>query len=280
MSIKTLYRGFKFRTNDLLEIHERIMEWRQELEGRHRQALASLFAKLAVAMVDREALKPGTYAGKVPLAEAWSGVWDMQREVKAKGLRNPLVDFDFSISILPHGGEVFGIVYTDQHEWFDLWLAKDFVTEFAYWNSGDAPEEIGAEEWERRGDIWRAILEDNGYRTPAMSGFSAECTRDGLHPTTEEIVASAPSFEYRVAEMARLRTIGEEVSRRAGDQPGEMTDQERRARGARMMELVFEVETWLRSDEGQAALRLDMAAVGAKLKPVIVTDDLASAIPD
>jgi hypothetical protein len=279
MSTKTLYRGFKFRTNDLLEIHQRIMEWRQELEDRHRQALSGLFAKLAVAMVDREALNPGSHAGKVPLSEAWSMVWDMQREVKSKGLRNPLVDFDFSISILPYGGEVFGIVYTDQHEWFDVWMTKDFVTEFAYWNSGDAPEEIGEEEWARRGDTWRAILEDNGYRTPAMSGFSAECTRDSLHPTTEEIVAAAPSFESRVAEMARFRTIGEEVRRRAGDPPEDMPEEECRARGARMMELVSEVESWLRSDEGQAALRLDITALRAKLKPEIVKDDLTSAIP-
>ncbi len=279
MSLKTLNYAFKFKSSDFLEIHRSIMEWRGELSVLHNRALSNLFATLAVNMIDRATLNPGAYAGKSPLPEAWSSVWEKQREVKRTGIRNPLVDFEFSISLMPHEGDVYGIVFTERHDWREMWLAKDFVEDFSYWNSGDRPEEFTAEEWENRYATWSALLEQGNYRTPSMCGFYADCTLETEHPTVAQVVAAIPPFEERVRDQARMRVMGAELARRRDEMAATMTEQEKEQIPSMMFGMVPEVESWLRTPDGKSEMDAMTARVSAVLKPEITVADLSNTLP-
>ncbi len=279
MSVKALYNGFKFKSSEFTDIHRWIMEWRTELSVLHKAALSKLIATLSVSMIDRAAITPGTNAGKSPLIDTWGSVLDMQKEVKTKGIRNPLVDFEFSICLFPFEGSVYGIVYTERQDWLSMWLEKDFVEEFAYWNSGDRPEEYTEEEWNSRYEIWMSILEQGSHRVPAMCGFNADCTHEYEHPTSEEVLAAVPSFAERVREQARLRVMSEELSRRRDERQASMTEEEKQGRPAEVFAMVTDVERWLKTPEGDVELQAMIARLSSILKSELTRDDLVRDLP-
>jgi hypothetical protein len=98
---------------------------------------------------------------------------DDRRDVAHKGLRNPLVDTDFKLTVFPRrDGFVYGIAYHDHPAWFERWLKVPGVTEYGYWNNTDEPEGMSAEEWEARKKKWDELIPPP--HVPAMFGLSID----------------------------------------------------------------------------------------------------------
>src|SRR3546814_20897990 len=86
--------------------------------------------------------------------------------------------------------------------WLAAWMQKPGVEPFAYWDHTDPDEGLSRAEWRRRGRIWSAILDRNGG-TPAMSGFTAQCTPPHApYPKPDEVVRQVASFEDRLNRVA------------------------------------------------------------------------------
>ena len=123
MSTK-IYNGFRFKDTDLLAVYKLVMEWRLELMPLHERAVHRFIAEIACNLVDDESISPSSTEGTAPLLKGMSILWKMQEDVRKTLRRNPAVDFDFSLSILPHDGRVYGIVFTEQQDWLRLWMAR------------------------------------------------------------------------------------------------------------------------------------------------------------
>lgn len=269
-----IFNGFKLKTADLAEIHAYIMEWRSELKTLHTAALARVQADIAIELFDKAAISPGTHAGVSPLIHAYGQVMDRQQEIKKSGRRDPAIDFEFGISLMPYDGAVYGMVFSEQHKWVSLWMEKAFVEDFCYWNNTDAPDDINEHTWDARGEVWDAILDFAISTAPSMAGFTADCTHPNTWADGEDVLRSVPAFEIRVDRMARSIVMAEDYQRR--HIPGETPPSEFGA----MISTWREVEQWMKTVDGQARLEVEKTRVASLLKPIVTSDDFLSPIPE
>lgn len=279
MSTK-VYNGFKFKSSDMIDIHTAIMDFRMELEALHLRALAELYAKLAVQMIDKAAMVPGKHAGESPLVKAWENVITRQKEIKKTGGRDPDVDFDFSLSILPFRGEVYGIVYTEKSAWRDLWLEKDFVEDFSYWNNSDRPEGLSKDDWKHRSDVWHDMFGTGIFTVPAMCGFNADCTRESLHPSSEDVLAAVPSFEDRVLYHAINEVAGAEFGRRKAAMERDTPEEEQKFIPSHYFGMVTDARRWLTTEDGKLAVEAEVSRLRTILPPEITREILIGHLPE
>lgn len=247
MSVK-IYYGFKFHSGSLRDLQAFLMKWRGILKPLHRAELAAVHARIATDTFDQSYTSPQKHAGKTPLMEALHSVMDRQREIKKTGYRDCEVDFYFEVSIMPHGRNIYGIIYTERGNWRDLFLDQPEISDFSYWDNSDRPDEITARQWRHRYKVWNAILLTDPDAIPAMRGLSAQCTTESLYIEADEIVAAIKPHEVRVRNLARDAVMGAEIQRRMA----ELSEAERKAR---LFETFFDVERWLKSSDGDVLLQ-------------------------
>lgn len=107
--------------------------------------------------------------GSTPI-QAYDSWQDRRRRVKTTGERDPFIDTEFSVSIIPAGRQTLGIVYTEQTPWFNAFVAHPGVEEYGYWDNTDGPDEVSEQEWEGRRRAWE-VLKDGPV---SMQSFSIE----------------------------------------------------------------------------------------------------------
>jgi hypothetical protein len=206
MSTK-IYTGFRFRSHDMFEIHGLIARWRDSLVTFHNDEMAVLLASMCAETIDRNVTEAGRNAGKYPYRDAHQEIRTRQKEILGSGARDPEVDFDFEVSILPHDGAVYGMIFSERSRWIDLWMEQEEVEDFSYWNNVDRPSDISEDEWKERSETWSRILRSNAAGTPGMVGFSAQCTDRFVQPTLADVVDQLPSFEERLKKQSRSSAI-------------------------------------------------------------------------
>jgi hypothetical protein len=266
MSTK-IYGGFKFANPDLTVIHSQLMDWRNELRPLHQQAANAFVAEIAIHMFDTARMRPGSHTGETPLMEAISALWDRQAKVTKIHLRDPLVDFEFAVSLMPFEGQVYGIAYTEQREWHSLWMAKPFIVDFAYWDNTDPPEDLPDEEWQERDRAWDSIFKSAIMSAPSMAGFTAECTHDTLMPDTENVVAALPAFEDRVTRWAKKEAANKLLQKIASERgPSTSADEH--------TEYYYDAMQVLRSAEGEALIESEKPRIAGILEPKVTREML------
>jgi hypothetical protein len=268
MSTK-IYGGFKFADPDLTVIHRHIMDWRKELRPLHQKAANVFVAEIAINIFDNERMRPGSHTDKVPLMEGISTLWDRQSEVKKTQRRDPLVDFEFTISLMPFEGQVYGIVYTEQREWQSLWMDKPFIIDFSYWDNTDPPEELPYEEWEERGRVWSTIFDGAIMSAPSMAGFNADCTHDTLMPDTENVVAVLPTHEERAVRRARFAAATAHVERLKAAKGQPKTSFEG-------TEYSLDAMEWLQTEDGRKAQDAETRRIAGILEAEVTREMLLS----
>lgn len=267
MSTKII-NGFRFQSRDLVEIHDLVAAWRKTLASRHRADLAELIADMCVDIIDGNAMEPMRFAGKSPYDEARSEIRTRQKEILGSGSRDPQVDFDFEVSILPHEGSVYGMVFSERQKWIDLWMDQDGLEDYSYWNNTDRPDDVTDAEWECRGKTWDAILLANPAGTPGMAGFTAQCADRFNKPEVAEIMRSIPTFESRVARQARNSAVGRVYAR--------MEEEEREP--ANPFGTLMKIERWL-SGDGSHVLEEERIRVASILPREVTADMIFSKLP-
>lgn len=270
MSTK-IYTGFRFRTNDIFAIHRLVAKWRVELAAIHRSELAFLLAGMCTETIDRNAINAERNAGKNPFREARMEVRTRQKEILGSGHRDPEVDFDFEIAILPYDGHVYGMVFSERSRWVGRWMELEDVEDYSYWDNTDRPDEISAEDWKARDRVWDGILRANAAGTPGMSGFSAQCTDRMLQPGLDEVMECIPAFEARVA--ARARETAMDSVYMAMREKMARADEEQNP-----FALLRKIESWLDGD-GAHVLESERSRVAQLLSSSITSEMLTSALP-
>lgn len=186
--------GFRFRTTDLGEVMALLDRWRRRVRADAVRMAAEWLAREGVDLIDG-AVASGREVPEQPLVEAGKR-WNGLRENLQKRRREPEVDYDFQIGILPHDGALYGILHTEQRAWRKDWFAEDLVEPMPYWNGTDGPEDMSEADWDARGRLWDAIMPSG---IPANHGLTADLHDPWfMKPPPEAVLAALPSFEDRV----------------------------------------------------------------------------------
>jgi hypothetical protein len=275
MSTK-IYNGFRLAHSDLLRAHDEIMAWRRELDALHRQKVVDYLARTCIGILDRYACDPSSAAehhGNSPLSSAYETLFERQKRIRTEQSRDPEVDFGFQMALMPFEGRVYGIVYTEQRDWLEAWMAKPFVEPFPYWNNTDRPDTVREDEWNERARIWHEITERAVGRVPAMAGFTVDCTLDA-HALCrhEDVLARIPSFENRLARISFNIAVNERVRAELEKRPDE---EARRS----FVAIFMRASDWVKGEEGAASLQAVRERCRALLKREITMDDLLAELP-
>ncbi|NTF16817.1 hypothetical protein G6L37_00060 [Agrobacterium rubi] len=267
MSTK-IFTGFRFRSQNLFEIHDMVSRWRELLAERHRADLAKLIADMSSDLIDRNTADPSKFAGKTPYSEVRSEIRTRQKEILGSGSRDPDVDFDFELSLLPHGGNVYGMAFCERQSWIDLWMAQGWVEDFSYWNNSDRPDGVSCDDWDARAETWTQILSSNPAGTPGMAGFTAQCVDRFSKPQASQILQSMPAFESRVQRQAKSAAVGKVYDR--------FKEEERET--ANPFATLMKIERWLAGD-GAHALDEEKERMRSALHPDITEKMVFEPLP-
>lgn len=252
----TIADGFRFRTSSLEEVMQLLGQWRHRVRSDAECMAEEWLATESVKLIDQAIARNGDIP-VAPLADI-RAQWDKLRDNLKNRRREPQVDYDFTVCILPHAGQFYGIVYTEQQVWRTDWFTEDLVDPMPYWNGTDGPEDLSESEWEARGRLWDEIMPSG---IPANHGLSAD-----LHdlwfltPGPDAVVAAQPSFERRLARTAHeeviLRKQRELYEARGGTNDDQMSALVRDYVAARK---------WATTPAGRAAI----AAEEIRLRPLL-----------
>ena len=199
MSTK-IYNGFKFKkTPTLFEIKELASRFRAIIVPIVLKKVNTVIAWKTVCQIDRESLlgKPQKEWCN-PLISAITEFEERERKVRETNRRDPLVDMEFNVCILPTKDQTYGIVYTEQNDLLEMWLEQKEIVWYPYWDNTDPMEGISWEDWEERGKEWDQALEE-GYGIPSQNGMTIEFIHRysfGM-PTADDVLACMPSLEER-----------------------------------------------------------------------------------
>lgn len=267
MSTK-IYNGLRFVSTDLYEIHQQFMDWRKRIHELTDEYENKMIALKVVQIIDRQTIIETDEPIKNPMSHVWNEITDAQQEIKKTGRRQPAVDFDFEVSLMPHKGRVYGIVFCEQGPWVREFMAQNWVEEFGYWNNTDPPEDMDEAEWDIRGEIWNDVLQN---KAPAQVGFTASCTRPYSWPSREAVLAAIPSLDDRV------RYLAKDIVFARKSKELYPKDVEPKKIG---FEWLFRTEDYLKSDEGKAEIAEEAKRIEPLLKRELTVVDILGWDPE
>lgn len=208
MSTK-IYNGFRFAQKDLRKVYEALHAYRSVICDDRVLAEKKFMAEQAVLFIDKY-LITGTVdermsTGHNPTLAAYCAMNARQRDIKRTGLRDPAVDFEFTVVVMPHKGSNYGIVYTDQSAWLKKFMKQSWVREYAYWNNSDPPQTITERAWAQRGKVWDAILAASPDDSPAGCGMVVEFGKTSAFCfTASDLLPHVPNRKTRAAWAASM----------------------------------------------------------------------------
>lgn len=238
----TIGSGFRVRAGSLLVLHERLSALRGPIRDLQRRADAAFLCHHAVHAIDLAAARGEGVAR--PLSAARNELDERRRKITTTGHRDPAVDLDFSVGLMPYGKFVYGMIFTEHRDWADLLLAQPWAEPFHYWNGTDRDPNVPARDWARRGRVWGAIFQRDSR--PSQCGMTFEVLPAHHAVPLEDILALVPPLERRAHLIATDRLTYERCA----------SDPERGAEdGTAWMRSYQRARAWLREPEGAEALR-------------------------
>ena len=199
----TVYTGFVTDITDIDKLHHCINNFREELKQRALNKLTEYYAKACIYKFDKRTLYPETAVeGVSVLQEVNTQFHELHQQVRQSGVKEPSIDYSFNMVFYPFEGKLYGSMYTVQSDFAELWLNKNFVKEYAYWNNTDQPENISDKAWQKRGRVWDTIFETQAI--PSLNGFTYEITPEQSYdmPVLEDIISILPTLSERASYMA------------------------------------------------------------------------------
>ena len=262
MSTK-IFTGFRLTLTNWNRIHDEIVKLQAETKPLVDRMAAKFLAERTVRLLDEAALS-GKPVEQNPLSAAHHEFMERQKKIRATGLRDPEVDFEFTLVLVPQRklGPV-GMYFTEQKELADLWLSRPFVHDYAYWNNVDPDEDVRPSQWRRRMQTWNRVFDE--APTPALAGFTATIVEDRLYSfiPTEDVLRQLPHLEKRLRYAASDRVCAERLKETSKDKdPNDWSP-------------VMEAIRWsAQTDEGRAAVAAEIEKIRPLLAETVTADIL------
>lgn len=178
--------GFRLRAGVCLDD---VFAWADGLRTQCRElaeeALATQIAKRACYCHDTAAMSgllaerglgnifgiEGESGSRSPLTMAAADLHHELLEQSRSPYRDPDVDYDFSLTLMPAEGAILGIAFTEKQFFMDALMDSSPVEPYAYRNDTDSrPEGVTLAEWKERERLWFQALPRGS--TPAQRGIT------------------------------------------------------------------------------------------------------------
>lgn len=265
--------GFRIHTNDFTVVYETVMAFQKKLKPQQENKINTFMANMASTKFDRiwlgldqadtKKLSAATYA----LNEFRQALKNMREHE-----RHPLADTDFNMSLTPHNGYVYGMVFTEEYRWFKSWLKQPGVEEYSYQNQTDKPNHITAKAWQERAETWCAVLDKMPGSVPAGASFSFESNANNTVVPIKKIIAHIPSLTERAKHIAGDLVcnayLKEQQTLQQADQSTSATKKDKNAFSSSM------IMRFIRSPEYQERLDAQIKEIELILIPVFTSEVL------
>lgn len=211
MSTK-ISNGLVFEETSLEALLPKLLSFRSVIQPIYETHNASHVSRIAHEQIDL-ARHQGREIGS-PLFDAVSFVMKREQEA-ARDLRHSFWDVSFEIAVIPHDGRLYGLSYTSNRLFRQALMESGLVRDYSFVNSGDKPDNITDEDWDRRESVWDAIIEREGRYRPGRAGYTFDASPYAFMAMAEDALAHAPSLEQR-ARLLALKTQVEDPSVEGG----------------------------------------------------------------
>lgn len=257
--MSTSIRGFVMIGTDGADLADLTSRFSAIIRKKARREHSELLAAMTCRMID-DAVADGSDWPSNPLSTCFAKIDDAGREIGRTGMRDPSYDFGMEISFIPDRltARTYGIVHDCRIEWRRSWMRMAGARDFSYWNGTDRPSSMSAAEWTRREETWDRIM-PSGY--PMRHGFSARISEVRIWNIEDDPLRRQPSLESRKDAMARRRIMSTRIGRDYGST-------------CVLMERMSEAATWMKSDEGMAAIDSEKSSL---MLPTRITREIATA---
>lgn len=268
-----IYNGVKFASKDFAELFGQLQRFRKRIAALTEATAGEYMASRVIRMLDE------TCANDMPLGEnflskASREFRDDVAEIKKTGYRNPTVDFEFKVMIFPHKGEFYGMVFTEQSDWAKAFRDQKWVSEYSYGDAtDDTPPGVSYADYRKRGPVWKSIIGPD--YVPIAHGVEMDLTSRFHWIEWEWIEAELPkhTLESRLKHIAESRVMYAHMkaNRKVGLDGEELMD----AGWSSYMD----ANKWMKTDEGKAAVAVEIERCRPLLVPVLTKDVLSGALP-
>ncbi len=210
MSTK-IYNGFKIHTPNIHVVMKTLAEIGQEYAKVRAVINAQRVANVAMLIADQRALNTPAVPPRIlvaPVLEAHDEITERQQKITQTRLRDPAMDDDLSITVIPLRGRSFALamVFTDRDEYREVVMGHRHVEPFGYWDNTDPEDGVSASAWARRGQLWDEALGGDGSKSPGEVGLSRDYNgRYFPIPTYAELKQHLPTIPQRAAALFNHR---------------------------------------------------------------------------
>jgi hypothetical protein len=129
---------------------------------------------------------------------------DRVREIKKTGYRDPSVDFEVKLMVLPHtiNGTLYGMLFVEHPKLRAMVRRQHWIKDYHYQNQTDRPKSVSAGDWEQRKRIWDDLLPSDDP-APITHGYTYDLSKpDWMWPRYHSIYRWLPPADYRARELA------------------------------------------------------------------------------
>lgn len=227
MGIK-VHGGVRFETGDLHALMPKLIAFRHKIEQHTRAETTAFVARTLVRNVDDAAAR-GEPVPEEVLVTAFAELRERVDKVKETGRRDPAVDFQFEITVMPFEGKLYGLMNTEQRDFADMFYDEGFADSYYFSDVVDDSDVVGEIEWWERQRVWYAIFQQDTSWRPGACGLTMDVPTALHYPDLEEIVEHVPTRGERARACAERILQGElwheHLVRKAAEAPPEEFDE-------------------------------------------------------
>lgn len=200
MSIK-IFGGVRLHCTNLIDLSKKVAEWRERVKELTIAKINEYVAEECARLHDARVIgmpsnipDDSSIATYVRMAVLYAGDDPTPHQLEAP-------DTGFTLTILPLSRrKTLGIVHVSESGWREEFTQLPWVSDYAYWNNSDRPDEISASEWRRRAKDWDKAISPYGF--PSEIGMTLDCSHKRYFPRKDELLAAQPPLHKRAMKHA------------------------------------------------------------------------------
>lgn len=202
MSTK-IYNG-RIHDKSLEDVYHQLIELKDEIAKMHDQEVYQYLARDVVRRIDSDQEDQAFY-------KALNDLELRQHKLKQSFGRDPAIDWDFEICLFPDEGRTLAIPYTEKREFLSAYDALEGISNYAFYDNTDEPEDISPDDWNKRGEHWDKVLGPNSIPASRCLTFQVVSNEIGKLYDPREMLKYIPTFESRLEQAARRLHISMQV---------------------------------------------------------------------
>lgn len=197
--------GFRFPAESLSTLLPKLRAVRAKAEPLACQLLVKTVLKLACQQLDllglgQTDLMQGFVPGRPLLLCAADRLQERQDAMVMTQRRDPAVDMDVDLVLIPFNGDLLGLLYCERPELAEL--VANLGQDFSYWDGADKPDSVSEAEWDVRKAAWESVLQPVDWVPGAAGVTYAVCS-------TRALLLPAPSDALLPTNLERVQAVAD-----------------------------------------------------------------------